>query len=623
LWKGLLLRPERVREIQTTARRIVKGRDRYEKVAAATGVPWHVVGLIHALECGLSFDDHLHNGDPLTERTVHVPRGRPVSGNPPFTWEESAIDALGFDGLSNVGNWCVERIAYMLESYNGWGYRSKGIPTPYLWSATNQYAQGKFIRDHVYDPTAVSEQSGALAILTVMRDLESSVVLTFFDGGDAAHAPETAVLPPAGIVPATKPKSTIPGDSITVASSIGIIAVLANHNPAPSPAVAPAAPASQPTSVPPAVSPSPQTAVAPAAPAPTVPVAAPAPQPASPSTGPAPTTPAVTVPPASVPANSPPPASPPPPSAAASPTTVSPAPASPPSALAQKPLHPAPPRPPAKTTTVTMQPAHPISAVVDQHYAILLGVLIVVLLIGLYLAWKARNARAKSAQRFVNAVPQLISSAVSDGDLASAPLVATLRTRLLTVAWIVATIIVNVIALAKLLQYFHLAQPDWYQPFYWFGTLYDNYAQHGFSILGTTTATQYGFDIATLPWLLPFIVLYLSTASAFMVANSGLLQRDTSAQTLWGAVVHAGWLFAIPAFIMDALRYRVVTQFARQNTVLFFAYVATFVGCYAGVRFINDDLLGPYTKAHPAVVMTVEQEIRRDAGMVIPMLPKN
>src|SRR5438270_10644537 len=74
--------------------KIIVNRQRYEDVSASLNIPWFVIAVIHDMEADLNFNCHLHNGDPLTARTVHVPAGRPVNGNPPFTWEESAVDAL-------------------------------------------------------------------------------------------------------------------------------------------------------------------------------------------------------------------------------------------------------------------------------------------------------------------------------------------------------------------------------------------------------------------------------------------------------------------------------------------------------------------------------------------------
>ena len=115
-------------------------------------------------------DEHLHNGDPLTARTVHVPAGRPLTGNPPFTWHDSAVDALNQMGLSGANDWSIEGTLYHLEQYNGFGYRSKGINSPYLWSGSNLYTKGKFGSDNQYNPDLVSKQTGAALILKYLID---------------------------------------------------------------------------------------------------------------------------------------------------------------------------------------------------------------------------------------------------------------------------------------------------------------------------------------------------------------------------------------------------------------------------------------------------------------------
>ena len=54
-------------------------------------------------------------------------------GSPPFTWEESAIDALNYEGFSdwNPSLWSDPTvIAFAMEVYNGLGYRDKGINSP-------------------------------------------------------------------------------------------------------------------------------------------------------------------------------------------------------------------------------------------------------------------------------------------------------------------------------------------------------------------------------------------------------------------------------------------------------------------------------------------------------------
>jgi len=152
-------------EINSYKARIEAGKSRYEIVSKATGIPWYVIGIIHALECSLSFKQHLHNGDPLTARTVQVPAGRPKVGNPPFDWEYSAIDALKYDGLDTWKDWSVEGTLYKFETFNGTGYRNKGINSPYLWSGSQHYTKGKYGSDGKYDPNLVSKQVGAAVLL--------------------------------------------------------------------------------------------------------------------------------------------------------------------------------------------------------------------------------------------------------------------------------------------------------------------------------------------------------------------------------------------------------------------------------------------------------------------------
>jgi len=155
-------------ELEGIILRITAFQDRYQAVTNPSSVPWFVIAIIHNMECSLRFDQHLHNGDPLTARTVDDPAGRPKTGQPPFAWEVSALDALQYDGLTTWPDWSVGGICYKLEGYNGWGYRSHGINSPYLWSYSNLYTSGKYISDGKWSDAAVSRQCGAAVILRRM-----------------------------------------------------------------------------------------------------------------------------------------------------------------------------------------------------------------------------------------------------------------------------------------------------------------------------------------------------------------------------------------------------------------------------------------------------------------------
>ena len=161
------IKPAKVQEVEKIVSSLLANKARYADVSDPLGIPWYVVAVIHNMECSQNFNQHLHNGDPLTARTIQVPQGRPVSGNPPFTWEESATDALTFDGLPKWKDWSIPGILYCLERYNGWGYRAyhPAVKSPYLWSGSNQYISGKYVADGTWSDSAVSGQCGVATLL--------------------------------------------------------------------------------------------------------------------------------------------------------------------------------------------------------------------------------------------------------------------------------------------------------------------------------------------------------------------------------------------------------------------------------------------------------------------------
>jgi lysozyme family protein len=166
---------DRQNEVAGLAASVSQHRSRYEAVGTPLAIPWFFIGVIHNMESSQRFDRHLHNGDPLTARTVHVPAGRPKSGDPPFTWESSATDALTLEGLDKVTDWRLPALLYQIEKYNGFGYRTRhaNVLSPYLWSGSQHYTSGKFIADGTFDPDAISKQSGAAVILKYMVNQEA------------------------------------------------------------------------------------------------------------------------------------------------------------------------------------------------------------------------------------------------------------------------------------------------------------------------------------------------------------------------------------------------------------------------------------------------------------------
>jgi lysozyme family protein len=161
----------RVHEVQVIVARIERNRARYEAVSQSTGVPAHVIASLHNMEAGGSFLLHLHEGSSLKWRTKYVPKGRPLNGTPPFSWEYSAKDALFYDRM-HLKQWSdLGASLNACEDYNGSGYRRyhPGTPTPYLYAATSVERPGKYVSDGKWSPTARSKQVGIAAIWKVMK----------------------------------------------------------------------------------------------------------------------------------------------------------------------------------------------------------------------------------------------------------------------------------------------------------------------------------------------------------------------------------------------------------------------------------------------------------------------
>jgi lysozyme family protein len=164
-------------------------------------------------ESNCDFNTHLHNGDPLNDdgrykRTTHVPAGKPVA--PPtngktYTFEESALDALRTEFKSLQGADIAE-IAFYFEKYNGFGYRQRGVASPYLWASSNQYIKGKYVEDGAkgWRPEVVDKQLGVMPVLKVILEKVDAIAIPVMEAqaqGTAAPAP---ISPSADI---EKPKS--------------------------------------------------------------------------------------------------------------------------------------------------------------------------------------------------------------------------------------------------------------------------------------------------------------------------------------------------------------------------------------------------------------------------------
>lgn len=175
---------------------LLKNRSHYDSIAEKTEVPTAVLIALNERESSSNFSTYLGNGDPLRRRTVHVPSGR----GPFKTWEDGAEDALYYDGIVDLFHKfpvCLELAAYVCERWNGWGYRSRGIHSPYLFAGTNLYSRGKFTSDHGYDSSAIDTQFGCMPMIVMLGELAPDLKLPRYVA--PAPAVASAFLAPAPV----------------------------------------------------------------------------------------------------------------------------------------------------------------------------------------------------------------------------------------------------------------------------------------------------------------------------------------------------------------------------------------------------------------------------------------
>lgn len=199
LWRTMQINPSRVPEFQATGKRLMKGMDRYKAVEKATGVPAALIAILHERESNADFDTYLGNGEPLNKKTTIVPKGR----GPFRNFEEGAIDALNIDGLASIKSWPLEMIIFKAEGFNGFGYRYKGIRSPYLWGGTNHQQRGKYTRDRYFDPGVMDQQLGAVGILYTLMNMDLSLYRKL------EGAPEPVASPPAPAPPKPAPSEPV------------------------------------------------------------------------------------------------------------------------------------------------------------------------------------------------------------------------------------------------------------------------------------------------------------------------------------------------------------------------------------------------------------------------------
>lgn len=201
LWSTMEFLPGREVEARIAANRLLRNWDRYQNVETLTGAPKAFVMCINDRESGGRMDCYLGNGERISGVTILVPAGRGPFPN----FEAGCLDALELEGLAHrpASYWDVAALAFGEEKINGFGYRMKGLRSPYLWGGTNHQQPGKYIRDGVFDPTVMDTQLGGMAVYAALVKIHPELAL-----GHVIDVKPTPIPPPKKPEPQPEPVPT-------------------------------------------------------------------------------------------------------------------------------------------------------------------------------------------------------------------------------------------------------------------------------------------------------------------------------------------------------------------------------------------------------------------------------
>jgi len=149
------------------------------RVQAASNVPWWWIGCALYRESNLNFSTYLGNGQTLYKVTTIVPKGRGPWNN----FDEGAIDALKYQRYYGAKNWDLVAACYRWERFNGFGYRWRGINTPYLYAGSTAYGPpeargGLFVSDGKFNGNEVDKRLGTVTLLKRLIQIDRSVIIT-------------------------------------------------------------------------------------------------------------------------------------------------------------------------------------------------------------------------------------------------------------------------------------------------------------------------------------------------------------------------------------------------------------------------------------------------------------
>ncbi len=176
------LTPQQQRDLDAFTKHYEANKGIYQSISDQTDIPPELIAVQHWREGSGNFNTYLTQGDPLGRPPRQVPTDwyDPVTGKKSQfpTYQKGEFEKAAVKGLDDKLNRDCQKalgitkdtkdkaaMAAYLERWNGTGYTDHNHTNPYIYSGTDQYTQGKYVKDHKYSPTAIDGQLGAIPML--------------------------------------------------------------------------------------------------------------------------------------------------------------------------------------------------------------------------------------------------------------------------------------------------------------------------------------------------------------------------------------------------------------------------------------------------------------------------
>jgi len=171
-WQAATVNPKARIALDVAVAQYQRNEWRYQQIANMRPgtVPPQVLFCLHMRESDCNFKCSPAQGDSLQHRSIHVPKGRIPDKEPPYTFEQAAIDSYFNVDRLDLQNWKTTKGTLdAITAFNGWGPEYRGYPSGYTWAGTSVYRGGKFVADGHWSPITWDQQLGCAAILKAMQ----------------------------------------------------------------------------------------------------------------------------------------------------------------------------------------------------------------------------------------------------------------------------------------------------------------------------------------------------------------------------------------------------------------------------------------------------------------------